>query len=72
MLTDAWPIHCGPCIINVPEEFSDLKLSKKCDVVLILNDNKEEMHNNEQQHTLTHTYYYLLHHQQQQHVCTHR
>ena len=21
MLTDAWLIHCGPCIINVPEEF---------------------------------------------------
>ena len=43
MLTDAWPIHCGPCIINVPEEFSNLKLSKKCDVLLILND---DMHNN--------------------------
>ena len=50
MLTDALPIHCGPCIINVPEEFSNLKLSKKCDVVLILNDDKEETHNNEQQH----------------------
>ena len=32
MLTDAWPIHCGPCIINVPEEFSNLELSKKCDM----------------------------------------
>ena len=48
MLTDTWPIHCGPCIINVPEEFSNLELSKKCDIVLILNDDKEEMHNNEQ------------------------
>ena len=47
---DAWPIHCGPCIINVPEEFSNLELSKKCDILLILNDDKEEMHNNEQQH----------------------
>ena len=50
MLTDAWPIHCGPCIINIPEEFSNLELSKKCDIVLILNDDKEEKHNNEQQH----------------------
>ena len=25
MLTDAWLIHCGPCIINVPEEFSNLE-----------------------------------------------
>ena len=49
MLTDAWLIHCGPCIINVPEEFSNLELSKKCDVLLILNDDKEETHNNEQQ-----------------------
>ena len=49
MLTDSWLIHCGPCIINVPEEFSNLELSKKCDVLLILND--KEMHNNkEQQH----------------------
>ena len=46
ILTDAWPIHCGPCIINVPEEFSNLELSKKCDVLLILNNNKET----EQQH----------------------
>ena len=46
MLMDAWPIHCGPCMINVPEEFSNLKLSKKCDVLLILNNNKET----EQQH----------------------
>ena len=45
MLTDAWPIHCGPCIINVPEEFSNLELSKKCDVLLILYN---DMHNNEQ------------------------
>ena len=22
MLTDAWLIHCGPCIINVPEELA--------------------------------------------------
>ena len=44
MLTDAWLIHCGPCIINVPEEFSNLELSKKCDILLILND--KEMHNN--------------------------
>ena len=28
MLMDAWLIHCGPCIINVPEKFSNLKLSK--------------------------------------------
>ena len=28
MLMDAWLIHCSPCIINVPEEFSNLKLSK--------------------------------------------
>ena len=47
MLTDAWPIHCDPCIINIPEEFSNLELSKKCDVLLILNDGKET-HNNEQ------------------------
>ena len=44
MLTDAWLIHCGPCIINIPEEFSNLELSKKCDVLLILNN--KEMHNN--------------------------
>ena len=42
MLTDAWPIHCGPCIINVPEECSNLELSKKCDVVLIPNNNNKE------------------------------
>ena len=54
-LTDAWPIHCGPCIINVPEEFSNLELSKKCDVVLILNDDKEETHNNEQHYDGFHT-----------------
>ena len=42
MLMGAWPIHCGPCIINVPEEFSNLELSKKCDI-LILND--KETHN---------------------------
>ena len=42
MLMDAWLIHCGPCIINVPEEFSNLELSKKFDV-LILND--KETHN---------------------------
>ena len=47
MLTDAWPIHCGPCIINVSEEFSNFKLSKKCDILLILND-KETDNNNEQ------------------------
>ena len=47
MLTDAWLIHCGPCIINVPAEFSNLELSKKCDVLLILND-KETDNNNEQ------------------------
>ena len=45
MLTDAWLIHCGSSIINVPEEFSNLELSKKCDILLILND---DMHNNEQ------------------------
>ena len=49
MLTDAWQIHCGPCIINVPEEFSNLELRKKCDALLILND-KETHNNNEQQH----------------------
>ena len=38
MLTDAWSIHCGPCIINIPEEFSNFELSKKCDVLLILNN----------------------------------
>ena len=54
MLTDAWPIHCGPCIINVPEEFSNLELSKKCDVSLILNDDKET-HNNEQYYDGFHT-----------------
>ena len=54
MLTDAWPIHCGPCIINVPEEFSNLELSKKCDVLLILNDDKES-HNNEQHYDGFHT-----------------
>ena len=42
MLMDAWPIHCGPCIINVPEELRNLELSKKCDV-LILSD--KETHN---------------------------
>ena len=46
MLMDAWPIHCGPCIINVPEEFSNLELCKKCDVLIILND--KETHNDEQ------------------------
>ena len=50
MLTDAWLIHCGPCIINIPEEFSNLELSKKCDVLLILNNNNKETHNNKQQH----------------------
>ena len=48
MLTDTWPIHCGTCIINVSEEFSNLELSKKCDVLLILND--KEMDNNNEQH----------------------
>ena len=48
MLTDAWPIHCDPCIINIPEEFSNLELSKKCDVLLIPND--KEMDNNNEQH----------------------
>ena len=47
MLMDAWPIHCGPCIINIPEELSNRKLSKKCDV-LILNSDKET--HNEQRH----------------------
>ena len=47
MLTDAWPIHCGPCIINIPEEFSQLELSKKCDVLLI-NKIKYKDNNNEQ------------------------
>ena len=42
MLLDAWPIHCGPCIINVPEEFSNLELSKKCDVLIL---NNKETHN---------------------------
>ena len=49
MLMDAWLVHCGPCIINIPEEFSNLELSKKCDIVLILNNDKETTHN-EQQH----------------------
>ena len=53
MLMDAWPIHCGPCIINVPEEFSNLELSKKCDILLILND--KETHNNEQHYDGFHT-----------------
>ena len=35
MLTDAWPIHCDPCIINLPEEFSNLELSKKCDIIIL-------------------------------------
>ena len=53
MLTDAWPIHCGPCIINIPEEFSNLELSKKCDIVLILNnDNKETEQHYDGFHTL--------------------
>ena len=48
MLMDAWLIHCGPCIINVPEEFSNLELSKKCDIVLILNG--KETHNEQHQY----------------------
>ena len=41
MLIDAWLILCGPCIINIPEEFSNLEISKKCDLVLILNNDKD-------------------------------
>ena len=54
MLTDAWLIHCGPCIINVLEEFSNHELSKKCDVLIILND-KETHHNDEQHYDGFHT-----------------
>ena len=45
-------IHCGPCIINVPEEFSNLELSKKCDVLSILNDKDNGQHQYDGFHTL--------------------
>ena len=49
MANSLWSMH--HC---VPEEFSNLELSKKCDVLLILNDGKE-MHNNEQHYDGFHT-----------------